>query len=147
MIDKKYIGTKFPSKTVEVEKHMIRFFASAIGETNPIHSDEAAAKAAGYRSLVAPPTFPFCLNSLASGEGLNVYKEMGVNVARVLHGEQGFEYFEPICAGDVLRFEGSVTDIYDKKGGALDFITTETEVINQAGKTVARMRGVTVVRN
>ena len=56
-IDKKHVGHKFPAFTTTVEAGKIRLFCKAIGEENPIHTDEAAAKAAGYRTIVAPPTF------------------------------------------------------------------------------------------
>ena len=61
MIDKKHIGRTTKPQTVDVEKGRLRFFAKAIGETDPVYTDEAAAKAAGYKSLPAPPTFALCL--------------------------------------------------------------------------------------
>ena len=57
MLDKSYIGHVFPAFTAEVERGRLRFFAKAIGGSNPIYTDEEAAKAAGYRALPAPPTF------------------------------------------------------------------------------------------
>jgi len=40
-----------------------------------------------------------------------------------------------------------VVDIYDKKGGALWFVVSETELKDQSGKAVAKAKGITVVRN
>ena len=57
MIDKKFIGYEVPPTLWDVEKWRIRFFAEVIGATDPIYLDTAAAKAAGYRNVVAPPTF------------------------------------------------------------------------------------------
>ena len=54
---KQRIGKSLKAVVYEIEKNQIRRFARAIGETNPIHSDEKAAKNAGYSGLVAPPTF------------------------------------------------------------------------------------------
>jgi acyl dehydratase len=150
MIDKKFIGTESPPVSIEVEKYPIKFFALSIGELDPIHHDEAAAKAAGYRSLVAPPTYAFCLNSMAAqggGARNTLYQQMGVRMERVLHGEQTFTYHKPIVAGDRLTFRQKVSDIYDKKGGALDFIVQDTAVTNQNGERVVDMRTVIVVRN
>ena len=62
MLDRKNIGRISKPHTVEVEKGRLKFFAKAIGETNPIYTDESAARAAGYRSLPAPPTFIFSLD-------------------------------------------------------------------------------------
>ncbi|MBK8132379.1 MAG: MaoC family dehydratase N-terminal domain-containing protein [Gammaproteobacteria bacterium] len=47
---------------VEVEKWQLCFFAKAVGETNPIYFDEAAAKAAGHPSILAPPTYAVTLS-------------------------------------------------------------------------------------
>ena len=51
MIDKKHIGYAPPTTLWEVEKGRIAFFAKVIGACDPIHTDEAAAKAAGYRAI------------------------------------------------------------------------------------------------
>ena len=147
MIDRKFIGVEAPARSIEVEKYPIRFFAEAIGETDPIHTDEAAAKAAGFASLVAPPTYAFCLDNMAVEPRSTLFRDMGVRMERVLHGEQSFTYHRPIVAGDVLTFRSKVTDIYDKKAGALDFIVQDTPVINQRGELVANLRSVIVVRN
>ena len=65
----------------------------------------------------------------------------------MLHGEQHFDYHAPVCAGDTLRIETRVTDIYDKKGGLLEFVVRESKVTNQLGEHVADMRGILVVRH
>ena len=65
----------------------------------------------------------------------------------VLHGEQGFTFHRMAYAGDVLRFEQRIEDIYDKKGGALEFVVRKTRVSNQRGEHVADLRAVTVLRH
>ncbi len=146
MIDKKYIGLKSTPHTVEVEKGRLRFFAKAIGEVDPIYFDEEAAKAAGYSSLLAPPTFSFCLD-MEKPNPFEDLETMGIDLGKVLHAEQSFDYHAPICAGDSLTFENQVSDIYDKKGGALEFVVQDCRVKNQTGTTVAELRRVIVVRN
>ena len=146
MIDRKHIGTALPKATLEIEKGRLRFFAKAIGETDPIYTDEAAAKAAGYSTLPAPPTFIFAAE-LDADTALAALKDMGVSLARILHGEQQFTYFAPVCAGDTIAVDSKFTDIYDKKNGALEFVVKESSVTNQHGKRVAEMRSVIVVRN
>ena len=146
MIDKKYIGKLSEPNTVEVERGRLRFFAKAIGETNPIYTDENAAKAAGYRALPAPPTFAFSLdleqvNPFADIEG------MGVSLDKLLHGEQNFTYHAPICAGDTITLQSKVVDIYDKKGGALEFLVQDYTLKNQDDQLVAEVRRTLVVRN
>ncbi|MES3021561.1 MAG: MaoC family dehydratase N-terminal domain-containing protein [Pseudomonadota bacterium] len=147
MVDKAHIGKVYGRVTTEVEKGRLRFFAKAIGEANPVYTDEAAAREAGYRSLPVPPTYFFCLQMLDVQDPTAWVGEIGVNLQHILHGEQSFEYLEIACAGDSLSFESVITDIYDKKGGALHFVVTQTTVHNQAGVLVCRMRQSLVVRN
>ena len=51
------VGIEGPPVTLEVEKTNCRMFARSVGHTDPIYYDEAAAKARGFRSIVAPPGF------------------------------------------------------------------------------------------
>jgi len=146
MLDRSFIGLETKPRAVEVEKGQLRSFAAATGEKNPIYFDEAAARAAGHRSLPAPPTFLFCLASLAP-DGENVIARLGVDMGRVLHGEQSFTYGEPIHAGDTITLKTRISDIYDKRGGALDFIVEDTEATNQNGDSVGVTRTIIVVRN
>lgn len=146
MIDPKHIGRTTAPQTVDVEKGRLKFFAEAIGESDPIYSDEAAAKAAGHKSLPAPPTFAFCLEMETNSLWDNI-AAMGVPVGKILHGSQSFTYQAPIYAGDRITFVTKVSDIYAKKGGALEFIVEDTTATNQDGLEVAQLQRVIVVRN
>jgi len=146
MLDRSYIGHTFPTQSVPVEAGQLKFFAQAVGEDDPIYRDEEAARAAGYRALPAPPTFVFSLN-LTGTDLAEKYVPMGVDLARLLHAEQQFEYFATICAGDVITLESKVADIYDKKDGALEFAIEETTATNQNGELVAKSTQTLVMRN
>jgi len=146
MIDKSHIGKTFPLHSVVVEAGRLRFFAQAIGETSAVYVDEVAAQAAGYRSLPVPPTFLFGLE-MERPDPLAWLPEVGLNLARILHGEQNFVYHQPACAGDVLTFETCISDIYDKKNGALEFVVKKSRVSNQHGEHVADLKTVLVQRN
>lgn len=146
MIDKKWIGHELGPSVLTLERGRLRFFAKAIGETDPIYLDESAARDAGYADLPAPPTFLFSAE-LDSGAMFALLDRLGVPHQKVLHGEQCFEYLAPLVAGDTVTVSSRVKNIYDKKGGALEFIELESSVANQRGETVARLRSVTVVRH
>ncbi|MBI3284361.1 MAG: MaoC family dehydratase N-terminal domain-containing protein [Burkholderiales bacterium] len=146
MISKEHIGRVFAAHTVQVEAGRLRFFAKAIGETDPVYTDVKAAQAAGYRDLPAPPTFLFCLE-MEQDDPLAWLQTIGADLGRILHGEQSFNYYLPVCAGDSLRFETQISDIYDKKGGALEFVVRKTRVTNQHGEHVADLSGSVVQRN
>ena len=145
-IDRKHIGHKFQAFSATVEAGKIRLFCKAIGEENPIHLDEAAAKAAGYRTIVAPPTFITAVTNDDPNKG-GLLKLIEVNIGYILHGEQHYEYYAPIYVGDKLTCQQKITDIYEKKGGALWFVVSEIDVTGEGGKLVAKARSITVVRN
>ena len=146
MLDHSFIGHKFEAFSVPVEASRLRFFAKAIGQTDPLYTDEAAARAAGHPALPVPPSFLFCLEMDAPNPGA-LRDLLDIDIARVLHGEQHFRYHRPCHAGDVLRFEQHISDIYAKKGGALEFVARETKVTHQRGEAVADLHCLTVVRN
>jgi acyl dehydratase len=146
MIDKRHIGHELPPFQVDVEKGRLRFFAKATGQDDPVYFDEAAARAAGHPSLPVPPTFFFCLEMEAPNPAA-MRELLGIDYRRILHGEQGFTYHRMAHAGDTLTFRQRIADIYDKKGGALEFVVRLTTVHNQHGEPVADVRCVTVVRN
>lgn len=144
-LNKDLIGTKIPTHTVDVERGQLRFFAKAIGETDPVYSDVEAAKAAGHRDVLVPPTFLFCADS-GRTDGFNFLKHADIDIRYILHGEQGFTYHQPIHAGDRLTFETEVSDIYSKKGGALEFLVLATKVTRD-GELVAEVHKSLVVRD
>ncbi len=145
MVDKSAIGRTTGTGTMVVEKGHIRRFAQAIGDDNPLYSDEDYAKKSRYGGIIAPPTFATTLG-FESKE--NVLDGLDINFARLLHGEQEYEYHKPIMAGDVISFSTKITDITEKEGrsGAMDIITTETTGHNQDGNKVFVGRSTVVIR-
>jgi len=146
MLDQSFIGYELPSFTADVEKGRLRFFAKAIGETNPIYTDEDAAVKAGYRTLPAPPTFAMVLD-MDTPDLMPLLGLLKMDIGRILHGSQEVEYFQPIYAGDQITVTSKVVDIFDKKGGALDFVVTENSYTNQDGDLVAKSTSTLVHRN
>jgi acyl dehydratase len=146
MLDQSIVGKVYAPFTVDVEKGRLRLFAKAIGESDPVYSDEAAARKAGYRSLPAPPTFGFTI-AMDAEQPFLVLADLGVDKTRSMHGEQSFTYHGDICAGDVITGQQRVVEMYPKKGGALWFIVTETSLVNQDQRPVCDLRTTIVVRN
>lgn len=146
MLDRSKIGHAFPAYTADVEKGRLRFLAKAIGETNPIYTDEAAARDAGHRELPAPPTFAWMLD-MEAADFLPVVGLLDLDIARILHGSQEFEYFGQIYAGDNITVNSRITDIFDEKGGALEFMIIENTYTNQNGDVVGKVTNTLVYRN
>ena len=146
MIDHRHIGHRLPAFSVPIEAGRLRFFAKAIGQTDPEYVDPAAARDAGHPGLPVPPSFLFCLE-MDAPDPAAMRTLLGIDYRRILHGEQQFIYHAMAHAGDTLRFEPRIADIYSKKGGALEFVRRETRVSNQHGALVAELTCLTVVRN
>ena len=145
-MDTSRIGLQSPPLDVEIERGRLRLFCKAIGETGAIHTDPAAARAAGYRDVVAPPTFAFCLDSDRS-DGFSMVRELGLPLGRLLHGGQSMTHHGPLCAGDRVVLHSRVTDIHDKKGGALRFFVIASQVLRAAGGScVVEMERTLIVR-
>jgi hypothetical protein len=146
MLDKSFIGHVFAPRFADVEKGQLKFFAKATGETKDVYLSEEAARAAGHRALPAPPTYLFSLDFI-SPDPDGIFGLLNIDIGTVLHGEQSFDNFGQIYAGDRIKLSARISDIYEKKGGALEFVVQETTAENQDGELVGVARSVTVVRN
>jgi acyl dehydratase len=134
VINREYIGRVFPaSEPYEVSRVKIAEFADAIGDSNPVYRDAAAARAAGHAEVIAPPTFAIVISMAGSGAAL-ADPGLGLNYAMVVHGEERFEYTRPIMAGDVVTAQVMLTDIRDV--GRNVMLTTSTKITTVAGEHV-----------
>ncbi|MDF2896904.1 MAG: MaoC-like dehydratase [Rhodococcus erythropolis] len=139
-------GTVLEPVTMTIDAARLRFFAKAIGENNPVFIDEVRAASAGHHAVPAPPTFLFAIE-LEQPDPFGWLSEFGVDLRNVLHGEQAFVYHSTAYAGDVLTAQSRISDVYSKKGGALDFIVKETVVTRADGVAVADLVTTLVVRS
>lgn len=145
-LDPSVIGTTLPAVTATMERGRLRAFAKATGQTDPAFTDPDAARSAGHRDLPVPPTFLFAIE-LEQPDPFAYLASIGVDLRRVLHGEQRFDYHRVAVAGETLTAQSTIVDAYSKRGGALDFIVKKTAVTDEAGEPVADLTSVIVVRN
>lgn len=127
------IGRTYPADTYIVGREKIREYATAVGETNPLHLDPAAARAAGYADLVAPPMFAVVYAARAVSAPL-LDPEVGLDFAHMVHGGQEFRWGPLVVAGDEIVTTASVRDISERQG--MLFYVFETSSVNQLGETV-----------
>jgi acyl dehydratase len=140
-IDPAVIGSTSEAVLMEVEKGAIRAFAHAIGDDNPLFTDEAYAREQGYSSLVAPPTFPTTFRV--------PIPQVKLELSRVLHGGQEYSYARPIVAGDVLRCVNQVLDVYERegqKGGKMTFLVTRVQGEDLDGQLVFTSTSTIILR-
>ena len=142
------IGRETPPVTYEVDNLGCRQFARSVGYTDPVFFDEEYAKSQGHRGVVAPAGFlghPI-YNPARPARGPEI-TGLDIPLKRVLNGGTDVEYFDEICAGDTLTSTMKIADITEREGkmGPMIIVNTESTFQNQAGKTVAIMRG-TMIR-
>jgi acyl dehydratase len=137
------IGKRYPPLTYAVGREKIREYAFAVGESNPLHLDVQAARAAGYRDVVAPPMFAAVYSSPAMGPAL-FDPEVGINFALMVHGGQEFQWGPLVIAGDEIETAVTVKDISDRNGTG--FYVFESVSTNQASDTVCVATWTNIVR-
>jgi len=134
-IDQARIGFSLPSFTVVIDAARVQLFSRAIGETAPQGAD-----------ALAPPTFLKAIDGEHNSSRV-ILETLQVDLKRVLHVQQEFEYGEPVRVGDHITVRRSVIDIYAKRAGALEFIVIESVLSNAAGQLAGRARQLVMVRN
>jgi acyl dehydratase len=142
VLDPKAVGVWSTPALNEIEAGAIRRFAEAMGETNPIYFSEVAARAQGYRAVVAPLAFAAALRSSLSLQGAAAPNRT------VLSSEQQIESLVPICAGDKILVASRIVEINQRPGtaGPLEFVVIEDEGKTPEGKLIFRARRTMILK-
>src|SRR5437773_6444161 len=146
-INKAMIGKEYSLYVVTVERGKIKEFARAIGDANPFYLDDRVGAASEWGTLIAPPTFAITFRSeRADSDAL--LRDLGVDISRILHGEQEFELVRQLTPGETYLCRTKVVDIYEKTGksGPMAFVVRETAITDRTNEIVATMRNVMVIR-
>ena len=137
------VGKTYPPVVYAVGREKVREYAAAVGESNPIHLDVEAARAAGYADVVAPPMFAVVYSAPAMGPAI-MDPEVGINLPAMVHGGQEFVWGPPVVAGDEVTTTASVKEIYERDGRG--FYVFETTSTNQDGESVCSGTWTNIVR-
>ncbi|HPC85587.1 MAG TPA: MaoC family dehydratase N-terminal domain-containing protein [Smithellaceae bacterium] len=151
MADRSKLGMEFPVYSIRVEKNKIAEFVAALEQKDdteqihPLYRDVDAAKKAGYENIPTPPTFPTSYVFWTGGGLLGTIKAVGADLSKLLHTKEEYEYFAPVCAGDVITRKMKVVDMYERgkkeqKSRYMQVTVLETDMINQRGELVIRAR-------
>jgi len=137
------VGKEWPAATYQVGREKIKEYARALGIENQVHFDVEAARAAGFRDVVAPPMFAVVYSGPALAPAI-FDPEVGINLAAMVHGSQVFEWGEPACSGDEITTVGKCVSIEERDGKG--FYVFETVSVNQDGAEVVRATWTNIVR-
>ena len=145
MIDPALVGTSFPAVSYSVDRAKIRELAAAIGDPNPLYYDLAAARAAGFPDLPAPPTLPTLFAFWPSPSVLDLLAQLGIELRQILHGEEEYVYGAPVYAGDTIS--GFTKLVSARARRTMEFITLETVYTNQRGQHAATAKTLMIARH
>ncbi len=135
--DPALIGKVFEiTNPVPVTPEMIRNFVEALGEGNPIYTDEAAAKQGPNGGLVAPPSFAVTFRN-----GRHFFQHVPRFGRAGFDAGKDVEFVTPLKAGDSVTLSSSVKEIYEKTGrsGTMVFVVVRSTLRNQNGEVVAHI--------
>lgn len=142
-VETKPIGKTYPPLVYAVGREKVREYALAVGETNPVHLDVDAARAAGYEDVVAPPMFAVVYSAPAVTPAM-FDPELGLDFARMVHGGQELSWGPVVVAGDEITTTTTVNDVSER--GGMGFYVLEAVSVNQRGETVCSGTWTLIVR-
>jgi len=120
MLNPDSVGRTFAGvDVITVTQEEINSFAAAIGEKN---------------TSVAPPTFSIRI-SLREFESILTKPEIGLDWTRLVHGDQKFELFRPIVAGDSFTISATIENYKIAAGN--EIVTVRSDLFSGAEKVVS----------
>lgn len=149
MFDTSKIGQRFAPFTYEVQRNKVHELTTALGDENPVYHSCEAAQEAGFSDVPLSPTSPTMFRAWGHHQRGASLADLGINVSRILHGEEEYEYLAPISPGDVLTGTTTLVDGKTRQGSggsSMDILTTETRYVNQRNQHVLNARMTIVVR-
>ena len=135
---KRLIGSEGKREVVEIEKGMIKKVAKAIGDDNPLWTNEEYAIQMRYGSIIAPPSLAFA----AKLGALEDFPEVPTPHLKGLEGGAEWEFYQPLRPGDVITISCKFADAYERDGkaGKMLFLVFETSLFNQDEELVVRSK-------
>lgn len=121
-------GSMYPPVRFRVDEMRVRAFADAVGQRRP----------------GVPPTIVTVPEIEAGLDHVVSDPRLGIELSRILHGEQEYRWSRPVVVGETLTASATIESVRDK--GGMRFLTLRTEVVDEAGELVASGRSTLIVR-
>lgn len=151
MINKQLQGKKILDFEMPVERGKIKEFASAVLDRSSIYGDTGYAVSKGFPNVPMPPTFPVTNGFHVDSENfvMELTRKIGMDVATSVHGEAEFIYERTVCAGETLRGEIHVGEIYEKensKGKVMTFVEMKNLFFDEHDQLVITVKNLFIER-
>jgi|SRR5579884_2464173 len=123
MPDASHVGRRYTASGQEIDGERAARFAQAIAGGDPVAEPGAV-----------PPTFAAVYLMFPALGQIFGDAEVGLNLAGLIHGEQGFEFHAPVHPGDVVDSEAEITSVEDKRG--MTFVGVDMRASRRDGTAV-----------
>jgi len=122
-----------------IEEGMIKRFAEAVGDDNPLYHDREFAQKSPFRGIIAPPIFVFEWNHHEA--------VADVTLPQRLRAGNEYEFIQPLRPGDIITSKSRISDVYEKQGrsGTMIFIICQSTYTNQRGELLGIQRSSFIV--
>jgi hypothetical protein len=133
MTDPRFVGRTYQGDARRIEATAVQRYAAAVGDGNP-----------AYQTGVVPPPLAgvYCMRPPV--EQLFADRELALDLAHLVHGEQRYTFLRPLRVGEVIRTRGRLAELSSKRN--LDFVTFETEALDAQGDPVCRGVSLFIIR-
>ena len=141
MIDSSIVGKRLDEVTFPVDRSKLAELGRTFGDPDPVWHDQEAAAAAGFDGVPTFPTVTVLVDHWRDGGVAGLVDALGMDLARVLHGEAEWSYFVPVRVGDTLTMVSSVGDVTrreGKRGGVMTLVRIDSDFTNQRGELAVR---------
>ena len=143
---KSWIGREahYPARE-ELGRASIRYFALALGDDNPLYVDDAHARKAGYRSVIAPPTL-ICetcqyAHQKPTADGYIGHEwHLPVPNARLVRAGNDYEFMRPVLPSDRISVTWTLENMVEKpssRGGTQLFVSSVARYRDAQAEIVA----------
>jgi acyl dehydratase len=139
MFDTSKIGHSFPPFAVTIERAKIRELASAVGDDNPVYQGQHKAQAAGYPDVPPSPTVATMFLFWGNTHFVEQLAELGLDINRLMHREEEYEYLAPMQPGETLMGVMTVLDGASRRGPhntSIDLVTLQIRYTNQQDRPI-----------
>jgi acyl dehydratase len=131
------IGEVLQRVAFPIEAGKVREFARAIGDASPVRHDVEAARSMGFAAVPAPPTFTTAIFHYLDTDYAHLSKLLGLDLSRLVHGEQAWTLRRPLLVGEVLDAVTTLDSVAARparSGGVMRRVVVSTAYRDAAGE-------------